>query len=150
MSVSRFSRRGLLACSGAIPTLVPLLTADDPTIAVCESWLNSHVEEERLGLRWQEIENRAFVEHDWAKLNRTQRARHREQYEMDALYDRMDELHAQNQTLLASLPTIVATTNLGICGKLAVAAIEVCPEENEDAHRLIASILRDYRTLHGA
>ena len=32
---------------------------------------------------------------------------------------------------------------------LAVALIEVCPEENEEAHLLIASILRDYRALHG-
>lgn len=28
--------------------------------------------------------------------------------------------------------------------------IEVCPCGNEKAHRLIASILRDYRALHGS
>jgi hypothetical protein len=91
-----------------------------------------------------------FAERNWAKLSRTERARHREQYEMDALYDRMDELHAQNETLLASLPTIVATTHFGICGKLAVGAIEACPEDHPELHQLITSILRDYRALHGA
>lgn len=68
---------------------------------------------------------------------------------MDDLYDRMDVLHAGNITLLGTLPGLVATSPLGIYGKLAVAATEVCPEENEEAHDLIASILRDYRALHG-
>jgi hypothetical protein len=68
---------------------------------------------------------------------------------MDDLYDRMDALHEENRVLLASLPALVATSPLGISGKLAIAAIEVCPEENEEAHRLIASILRDFRALHG-
>ncbi|MCP5433073.1 MAG: hypothetical protein H6923_07355 [Alphaproteobacteria bacterium] len=116
----------------------------------CDAYLARHAEQQRLGRRWQAIENRAFAELDWSKLNRTQRARHREQLEMDALYDEMDELHEQNQALLGSLPSIVATTHLGICGKLAVAAIEACPEDHPELHHLIASILRDYRALHGA
>ncbi len=122
----------------------------DPAIAACETFLARQSEQQRLGQRWQGIESRAFAELNWPKLNRTQRARHREQLEMDALYDEMDALHEQNQALLASLPSIVATTHLGICGKLAVAAIEACPEDHPELHHLIASILRDYRALHGA
>ena len=68
---------------------------------------------------------------------------------MDALYDEMDALHEQNQALLTSLPGLIATTHLGICGKLAVAAIEACPEDHPELHHLIASVLRDYRALHG-
>ena len=124
--------------------------AADPAVAACEAYLARHSEQQRLGRRWQEIENRAFVELNWPKLNRTQRARHREQLEMDALYDEMDALHEQNQALLASLPSIIATTHLGICGKLAVAAVEACPDDHPELHHLIASILRDYRALHGA
>ena len=123
---------------------------NDPAVSACETWLSRHGEQQRLGGRWQKIENRAFAELNWPKLNRTQRARHREQLEMDALYDEIDALHEQNQTLLASLPGVVATTHLGICGKLAVAAIEACPEDHPELHHLIASILRDYRALHGA
>ena len=96
----------------------------------------------------QEIESRAFKDLNWPKLTRLQRSRHREKLEMDALYDEMDVLHAQNQALLESLPGIVATTHLGSCGKLAVAAIEACPEDHPELHHLIASILRDYRALH--
>jgi hypothetical protein len=54
-------------------------------------------------------------------------------HEMDDLYDRMDALHEENRVLLASLPALVATSPIGISGKLAIAAIEVCPEEHEEA-----------------
>lgn len=145
--LSEPSRRCVLG-AGGIATLISF--NGDPAIAACETFLARHCEQQRLGHRWQGIESRAFAELNWPKLNRTQRARHREQLEMDALYDEMDALHEQNQALLASLPSIVATTHLGICGKLAVAAIEACPEDHPELHQLIASILRDYRALHGA
>jgi len=141
------SRRFVLTSGVALPLLG---TSNDPAVDLCETWLERNAEHERLGRRWQDIESRMFAEHNWAKLSRIERAQHHEQYEMDALYDRMDELHTLNQTLLASLPTIVATTRFGICGKLAVAAIEACPEEHPQLHQLISSILRDYRALHGA
>ena len=139
--------RRLILGSAALPLVG---VHNDPAVSTCETWLARHSEQQRLGRRWQEIETRAFAELNWPKLNRTQRARHREQLEMDALYDEMDALHEQNQALLASMPGIVATTHLGICGKLAVATIEACPEDHPELHHLIASILRDYRALHGA
>lgn len=121
----------------------------DRTAQACETWLVRHAEHERLGERWQQIETRLFRDHNWSRLTRAQRKRFPEKHEMDDLYDRMDALHEENRVLLVSLPALVATSPLGICGKLAIAAIEVCPEENEEAHRLITSILRDYRALHG-
>jgi len=141
------SRRTVIGASAGAP-LLSHRSFRDPAASASEAWLARQAEQERLGKRWQEIESRLFSERNWAKLSRIQRARHREQYEMDALSDRMDELEALNQTLLASLPTIVATTHLGICGKLAVAAIEACPEDHPQLNQLIASTLRDYRTLH--
>ncbi len=137
-----------LVLSGAA---APLLSgsATDPAAPVCETWLSRHAEHERLGRRWQQIETRLFRDHNWSRLTRAQRKRFPEKHEMDDLYDRMDALYEDNRVLLASLPALVATSSLGMCGKLAIAAIEVCPEENEEAHRLITSILRDYRALHG-
>jgi len=137
-----------LVLSGAA---APLLSgsATDPAAPVCETWLSRHAEHERLGKRWQQIETRLFRDHDWPKLTRAQRKRFLEKHEMDDLNDRMDALHEENRVLLASLPALVATSSLGICGKLVIAAIEVCLEENEEAHHLIVSILRDYRALHG-
>ena len=132
------------------PAVKLLRTAEsDPARDACERWLARHAEHERLGGRWQQIETRLFRDHNWSRLTRAQRKRFSEKHEMDDLYDRMDALHEENRILLASLPALVATSPPGICGKLAIAAIEVCPEENEEAHRLIASILRDYRALHG-
>jgi hypothetical protein len=129
----------------------PLLSGSggDAAAQACDIWLARSAEHERLGKRWQQIETKLFQEHNWPKLTRAQRKRFPEKHEMDDLYDRMDTLHEENRVLLASLPALVATSPLGICGKLAIAVSEVCPEENEDAHRLIASILRDYRALHG-
>lgn len=121
----------------------------DAAATATETWLSRHAEHERLAKRWQQIETRLFRDHNWSRLTRAQRKRFPEKHEMDDLYDRMDALHEENLVLLASLSALNATSPLGICGKLAIAAIEVCPEENEEAHRLIASILRDYRALHG-
>ncbi|PZO46839.1 MAG: hypothetical protein DCF16_18540 [Alphaproteobacteria bacterium] len=121
----------------------------DPVAQASDAWLARRAEHERLGRRWQQIESRLFREHNWPRLSRVERKRFPEKHEMDDLYDRMDALHEENRNLLTSLPALVATSPLGICGKLAIAAIEVCPEENEEAHRLISSILRDYRALHG-
>lgn len=139
--------RRLVLSGAAAPLLAG--SASDPVARVCETWLSRHAEHNRLGKRWQQIETRLFRDHNWPKLTRAQRKRFPEKHEMDDLYDRMDALHEENRVLLASLPALVATSPLGICGKLAIAATEVCPEENEEAHRLIASISRDYRALHG-
>jgi hypothetical protein len=139
------SRRTILG-GAAVPLIV---SGADPAVAASETWLARRAERERLCLRWQQIEKAAFALHDWPKLSRTQRARHREQLEMDALDDEMDSLDRQNEALLASLPLIAATTYHGLCGKLAVAALEACPEDHPELHHLIVSILRDYRALNG-
>ncbi|MGE0530787.1 MAG: hypothetical protein AB7G40_17185 [Hyphomonadaceae bacterium] len=140
--------RRLVLGAAATPLVVGGPT--DPAASACEIWFGRHAEHERLGKRWQQIENRLFKDHNWPRLTRAQRKRFREKHEMDDLYDRMDALHGENETLLASLPAIVATSDAGICGKLAVAALVVCPEDHPEAHELISSVLRDYRALHGA
>jgi len=145
----RPSRRLLLGATAAAPIFGAEGALRDHSAEVCETWLARHAEHERLGKRWQQIETLLFRDHNWPKLTRAQRKRFPEKHEMDDLYDRMDALHEENRVLLASLPALVAASTGGIIGKLAVAAIEVCPEENEEAHRLISSILRDYRAMHG-
>lgn len=147
MTVSR--RRLINSASAALLFSDAPATSEDRAAIASQTWLSRHAEHERLGKRWQQIETRLFRDHNWPKLTRAQRRRFPEKHEMDDLYDRMDALHEENRVLLTSLPALVAASPLGICGKLAIAAIDVCPEENEEAHRLIASILRDYRALHG-
>lgn len=147
MTVSR--RRLINSASAALLLSDVPATSEDRAALASQTWLSRHAEHERLGTRWQQIESRLFREHNWSRLTRAQRKRFPEKHEMDDLYDRMDTLHEESRVLLASLASLVATSPVGICGKLAIAAIEVCPEENEEVHRLIASILRDYRALHG-
>lgn len=121
----------------------------DPAAQATQAWLARHGEHERLGKRWQQIESRLFKDHNWPRLTRAQRKRFPEKHEMDDLYDRMDALHVENEALLASMPSLIATSRAGICGKLSVAAYVVCAEDHPEAHELISSILRNYRALHG-
>ena len=120
-----------------------------PSVEAREAILARSSELEELGRRWQEIESRLFALHDWPRLTSAEQRRFPERQEMDELSDRMDTLEDENQLLLVSLPAIVATTPLGLCGKLAVAALQICPEDHPEAHQLIASVLRDYRMMLG-
>lgn len=131
-------------------TAAPLLVTPsaDQVAQACEAWLADSSERERLIRRWQKLETRLFKLHSWPKLSEDERNQFAEKHEMDKLDERIEVLHERNREVLAFLPAMSATSSRGICGKLAVALIEVCPDENEEAHLLIASILRDYRALH--
>lgn len=145
------SRRLILGVAATVPlvTLFKAPIASDPAAEACEAWLACQAQHERLASRWQQIENRLFKDHDCCGLNAVQRIRFPETLEMNELNDRMDVLHGENHHRLALLTEIVATTAAGIEGKLSVASAKVCREENEEAHRLIVSILRDFRALIG-
>ena len=49
--------------------------------------------------------------------------------------------------LLTALPNVPATTSQGLALKLAILAIIVMPDENEQAYNLITSALKDLHTL---
>lgn len=139
--------RRLVLGATAAPLFVNL--SADQVAHACEAWLADYSERERLIRRWQQLETQLFNTHNWSNLSCDERTQFPEKLEMDNLDARIDALGARSRQLLASLPTTNATSSRGVCGKLAVAMIEVCPYGNEEAHRLIASILRDYRALHG-
>lgn len=142
-----FSRRQLMAGSAALSMLPNTPLAADPAIAACETWLARQRERQSLSRRWQKLETRLVRERDWFNLTRRQRAALPEAAELDVIDDRLDVLAAQNEELLAILPGIAAITAQGLALKLAVAVAHVPPEENKDAHDLIASILRDLQTI---
>ncbi|RYG32947.1 MAG: hypothetical protein EON93_10385 [Burkholderiales bacterium] len=119
----------------------------DPALQACDRWQAFHAECDGLIKRWQALETYLFRHHDWSRLSRRQRAMIPEAFELDAIDDRMDEIHDQQQQLLSNLPLIDATTPRGIAAKLAVAASVVHREENVEAHELIVSVLADFRTL---
>lgn len=140
--------RRLVLGASAVPLYVNI--GGDQVAHACEAWLADYSERERLIRRWQQLETHLFKVHNWSMLSCDQRNQFAEKQEMDNLDGRIDALGDRNRELRTSLPTMFATSSRGICGKLAVAMIEVCPDENEEAHLLIASILRDYRALHGS
>jgi len=142
------SRRALLGGATAAPLLLESSSADaDQSVVACENWLALRAEHERLARRWSRLEAKLAREHNYLSLSRRQQRALPEARELDDIDDQLEELHEQQQTLLAVLPTLAATSALGLAGKLAVAAIEVCPEENEEVHHLIASILRDLKAM---
>ncbi len=119
----------------------------DRAADACAAWLARQAEHHRLTLEWQEIETRLCKEHDWLNLSVKRRRRLPEQRTLDALDSRIRALHSQNQKALREILRLAAATPRAMERKLEVALVIVSFDE-EDAHRLIKSILRDYRALH--
>lgn len=141
--------RRLVLAAAATPLLTGAAVAPDPAAEACETWLARDAEHERLTIQWARLEGRLHRQHNWLKLSRAQRRRIPESGELDDLDDRIETLSDQNRALFEALPALVAVSPFGLCGKLSIAARET-RHEGEEVHRLIVSILRDYRALHGA
>jgi hypothetical protein len=142
------TRRLILGAAAATPLIPGAALAADPAAEACRAWLARNAEHERLAVQWSRLEARLHREHNWMKLTRAQRRRFPESRELDDLDDRIEVLSDENGALLKALPAIVAASPFGICGKLTI-AIKETNNECEDVHKLILSILRDYRALHG-
>ena len=142
------SRRTLIGGATAAPLFAGAASAPtDQAVTACENWLALDAECNRLSRRWQKLETQLAREHDFLKLSRRQQRKLPQAQELYAIDDRLEELWEEKDALLKILPAVAATSAFGLAGKLAVAAIEVCPEENEEAHHLIASILRDLKAM---
>ena len=145
--ISELSRRQLIAGSAAVAILSDIPMQSDPAVNACKSWLVLEAEHEALTRRWQKLDTYLIQERYWCGLSRQQCAAIPEATELDAIDQRLDALYETRQELLAALPALDATTAQGVALKLAVAAIVVPPDENENAHNLITSALHDLRTL---
>ncbi|MBI1360058.1 MAG: hypothetical protein GC155_07205 [Alphaproteobacteria bacterium] len=129
--------------------MAPVSLDNDPTIPACRALQACQAEHEDLTKRWQTLETYLFRNQEWCRLSRRQRAAIPEAAELDAIDDRLDELSDHEQQLLMVLIQTSATTPRGLAAKLAVAASIVRPYENADAHDLITSVLRDFRSMVG-
>jgi len=115
----------------------------DRTAAICEAWLARQGEHDRLIHRWQALETELFQRPDWGRLTARERARLQQVAEMEALNTRITDLFDHNRKDLGRLSCLAATTATGLLQKLRVAAALVAPDENEEAHALLQSILHD-------
>jgi hypothetical protein len=120
----------------------------DPAIEPCEAWLSRQDHYDRLQMRWQRTETALYRRRNWPKLSAAERAKFPQKLEMDALSQSMNALGDVNDKLFAALHAIGATTRLGICAKLEVAARQDWLEEYPEFRELLASILLDCRALH--
>lgn len=143
------TRRLVLGAAAATSLVTGTAVAADAAAEACETWLARDAEHERLAVQWAKLEARLHRQHNWLKLSRAERRRIPESRELDDLDDRIETLSDQNRALLEALPALVAVSPLGLCGKLSIVARET-RHEGEEVHRMIVSILRDYRALHGA
>jgi hypothetical protein len=66
---------------------------------------------------------------------------------LDAIDRRLDAMFETRQELLSTLPELAAATVQGVALKLVIAAIVIPPDENENAHNLVVSILRDLKKI---
>lgn len=144
---SELSRRQLIAGSAAIAIVSDIPAHPDPAISACKSWLVLEAEHEALTRRWQELDNYLIQERYWCDLSQHQCANILEAIELEAVDLRLDAMFEKRQKLLANLPALPAATVQDVALKLAIAAIVVQPDENENAHNLVVSILRDLQKI---
>jgi hypothetical protein len=145
-SCPQLSRRLVLQRSTSA-SLFSLPVSVDAAEVAGAHWLARHFEIAHLGNQWSELETRLIREYDWFNLSRLQRNLFTEALELDALSDRMDALDEENLTAIAALANVRAVSENGIERKLEVAEAFLPVDENAHAHRLIASILCDFRAL---
>lgn len=129
-------------------TNAPSDEAPDATAEACAAWLLRQAEHSRLTLDWQDLETRLCESHDWLNLSDEQRKRIPEHRTLAKLDARIQVLYRQNQKALRPICRLVAATPRAITSKLEIALVVVRHDE-DDAHRLVKSILRDFRALYG-
>ena len=146
-AILELSRRQIIAGSVAVAIVKDIPARMDPSVDACRAWLAREEEHEALIRRWQKLENYLIHERSWLALSAQECAVIPEVAELDAIDERLDALHFTRQELLTALPQVAASTPQGLALKLAVAAIIVMPDENEQAHNLITSALHDLHAL---
>lgn len=137
------SRRALLGLAMAAPLLTAQMSPSDRTVALCEAWLAQDAEIGRLQGRWSEHETWLVRHHAWFRLSEAERRALPAAKPLRDIDARLDVLSDRRDELLGALPSLAAATPKALAAKLAVAARLVRPEDQPEAHRLIAAALRD-------
>lgn len=146
-AIFALSRRQIIAGSVAVAIVKDNAARMDPSVDACRAWLELEEKHQALIRRWQELDDYLIRERYWCDLSRQRCAAMPEAVELEAIDQRLEALYETRQDLLATLLNVPATTQQGLALKLAVAAIIVMPDDNEQAHNLITSALQDLHTL---
>lgn len=124
-------------------------SSPDKAAALCSEWLTWHANHEQLTMRWQALETCLIRHHGWFGLTEQERCGRPEAAELRAMEDELNDLFDNKQQRLRELPDIPATSARALVLKLSVAAASVLPDENEEAHHLLRSVLDDLLALTG-
>lgn len=119
----------------------------DTAAEIASEWLEQHAEHAALTRRWQAVERQLIYEHNWFGLSEADRPALPEAEVLKAIEGRLTELFEGKRGLLCELPSVAASSAQGIILKLRVAAASVFPDENEEVHNLLRSILTDLQRL---
>jgi hypothetical protein len=146
-AILELSRRQIIAGSVAVAVVKDIPARMDPSVDACRAWLALEEEQQALIRRWQELDTYLIQERYWSDLSRQRCAAMPEAVELDAMDHRLEALYETRQEFLTALPEVPASTPQGLALKLAILAIIVMPDENEQAYNLITSALKDLHTL---
>lgn len=146
-AIFELSRRQIIAGSVAVAAVRDIPARTDPSVDACRAWLALEEKHQDLIRRWQELDNYLIRERYWSDPSRQRCTVIPDAVELEAIEHRLEALYETRQELLTTLPNVPSTTQQGLALKLAIAAIIVMPDENEQAHNLITSALHDLQTL---
>ena len=114
---------------------------------VCESWLALDAEHRLLIDRWQKLESELVTRNNWFGLTPREREALPEAAQLEAIEKQLDEISVKRQELLRHVPSEACASASDLKLKLAVVLACVPEDENENAHGIIKSALRDLAGL---
>lgn len=144
------SRRDLIGAASAAPIVANVggaAAATDDLVVRCATFVAIDIRTGRLMRRWGDLESEAYKLPGWFDLSKEEQLRLPQGREMADIDQMLSALFEQREKLLAELPSVGANDPTGVAAKIAVAARAVFPEDNEEAHTLIAGAARDLANM---
>jgi hypothetical protein len=140
------SRRRLLR--GVTTFALPLPTgAIDPGRIVAERWCSLEVEQQRLILKWQGVENWLFEHRNWPQLSEAEREATPEGARLKAIDDQLDGIRRSYDALLPLLKSTRATTREGVFARFDALLHFLIEDEHPNARIILKSCIGDLRRL---
>jgi hypothetical protein len=127
----------------AVATAAPV----DPTIVLCQRWLEIEIERGHLQTAWNRHETWLIRERNWAHLSETEREALPEARRLDELDEQMKTLYDEEEALLDQLPSSPATSLAVVIANLTIAGTILAPEDHPTVHGLIVRAVDDLVAL---
>ncbi|PZR31725.1 hypothetical protein [Caulobacter segnis] len=145
------SRRAILVGVSATPVLAAAPSGGpvDPIIAISQHWLKVDAERNRLMLAWGQLEGRFMKSDGWGELSTQERTAIREGGRLGEISARLDQLEAESETILDTLPTAAATSVEGVVANLMIVMTLLYPDDHEMTHGMVKRAIADIKALAG-